>query len=130
MYESMRLILLSFVFSGLFISLVLYVYFYRKHSQELTKAFHLLSSKQYLDINDYLFYEQLGLPGFAHRVFLMRKIIACTTINSGSKRQISPEAGKLILSTYRFSWIDTFHKVTVFVVFLMLLLIVLVATGS
>ncbi|MHC9003219.1 hypothetical protein [Enterobacter adelaidei] len=125
----MRLILLSFVFLGLFISLVLYVYFYRKHSQELKKTFHLLSSKQYLDINDYLFYEQLGLPGFAHRVFLMRKIIACKPIKSGSTMQISPEAGKFILSIYRFSWITTFHKLTVFVVFLMLLLIVLVGTG-
>uniref|UniRef100_UPI0013D54DED hypothetical protein n=1 Tax=Enterobacter ludwigii TaxID=299767 RepID=UPI0013D54DED len=94
MYESMRLILLSFVFLGLFISLVLYVYFYRKHSQELTKAFHLLSSKQYLDINDYLFYEQLGLPGFAHRVFLMRRIIACKPIKPDDKKQITPEAGR------------------------------------
>lgn len=125
----MRLILLSFVFLGLFISLVLYVYFYRKHSQELKKAFHLLSSKQYLDINDYLFYEQLGLPGFAHRVFLMRKIIACKPIKSGGTMQISPEAGRLILSIYRLPWITTFHKLTVFVVFLMLLLIVLVVTG-
>lgn len=129
MYESMRLMLLSFVFLGLFVSLVLYVYFYRKHSQELTEAFHLLSSKQYLEINDYLFYEQLGLPGFAHRVFLMRKIIACKPIRSGSTRQISPEAGTLILSTYRFSWINMFHKVTISVVCLMLLLFVLVATG-
>ncbi|MGG7522462.1 hypothetical protein ACQ3G4_13840 [bacterium BS0013] len=125
----MRLILLSFVFLGLFISLVLYVYFYRKHSQELKKAFHLLSSKQYLDINDYLFYEQLGLPGFAHRVFLMRKIIACKPIKSGNTMQIFPEAGEFILSIYRLPWITTFHKLTVFVVFLMLLLIVLVATG-
>lgn len=125
----MRLILLSFVFLGLFSSLVLYVYFYRKHSQELKKAFHLLSSKQYLDINDYLFYEQFGLPGFAHRVFLMRKIIACKPIKSGNAMQISPEAGKFILSIYRLPWITTFHKLTVFVVFLMLLLIVLVATG-
>ncbi|MCF8581179.1 hypothetical protein L2X67_15280 [Enterobacter ludwigii] len=125
----MRLILLYFVFLGLFISLVLYVYFYRKHSQELKKAFHLLSSKQYLDINDYLFYEQLGLPGFAHRVFLMRKIIACKPIKSGNTMQISPEAGEFILSIYRLPWITTFHKLTVFVVFLMLLLIVLVATG-
>ena len=125
----MRLILLYFVFLGLFISLVLYVYFYRKHSQELKKAFHLLSSKQYLDINDYLFYEQLGLPGFAHRVFLMRKIIACKPIKSGNTMEISPEAGEFILSIYRLPWITTFHKLTVFVVFLMLLLIVLVATG-
>ncbi|HDS3786047.1 TPA: hypothetical protein QCJ34_003384 [Enterobacter ludwigii] len=129
MYESMRLILLSFVFLGLFISLVLYVYFYRKHSQELTKAFHLLSSKQYLDINDYLFYEQLGLPGFAHRVFLMRRIIACKPIKPDDKKQITPEAGRYILSAYRFSWIETFYKLTIFVVMLMLLLFVLVATG-
>ncbi|MCK6889913.1 hypothetical protein [Enterobacter kobei] len=79
MYESMRLILLSFVFSGLFISLVLYVYFYQKHSQELAKVLHLLSSKQYLDINNYLFYEQLGLPGFARRVFL-RAINHCKAV--------------------------------------------------
>lgn len=125
----MRLILLSFVFLGLFISLVLYVCFYRKHSQELKKAFHLLSNKQYLDINDYLFYEQLGLPGFAHRVFLMRKVIACKPIKSGGTMQISPEAGRLIRSIYRLQWITTFHKLTVFVVFLMLLLIVLVVTG-
>lgn len=125
----MRLILLSCVFLSLFVSLVLYVYFYRKHSQELSKAFHLLNSKQYLDINDYLFYEQLGLPGFAHRVFLMRKIMACKPITSGSRRKISPEAGRIILSIYRFPWIATFHKLTVFVVFLMLMLIVLVATG-
>lgn len=59
MSELMRLILLSSVFLGLFISLVLYIYFYRKYSQELTKAFHLLSSKQYLDINDYLFITSL-----------------------------------------------------------------------
>ncbi|CZU85260.1 hypothetical protein QSV40_12660 [Enterobacter ludwigii] len=129
MYESMRLILLSFVFLGLFISLVLYVYFYRKHSQELTKAFHLLSSKQYLDINDYLFYEQLGLPGFAHRVFLMRRIIACKPIKPDDKKQITPEAGRCILSIYRFSWIETFYKLTIFVVMLMLLLFVLVASG-
>ncbi|WP_241189934.1 hypothetical protein [Enterobacter ludwigii] len=129
MYESIRLILLSFVFLGLFISLVLYVYFYRKHSQELTKAFHLLSSKQYLDINDYLFYEQLGLPGFAHRVFLMRRIIACKPIKPDDKKQITPEAGRCILSIYRFSWIETFYKLTIFVVMLMLLLFVLVASG-
>ena len=43
--------------------------------------------------------------------------------------QISPEAGRLIRSIYRLQWITTFHKLTVFVVFLMLLLIVLVVTG-
>ena len=129
MSELMRLILLSSVFLGLFISLVLYIYFYRKYSQELTKAFHLLSSKQYLDINDYLFYEQLGLPGFAHRVFLMRRIIACKPIKPDDKKQIPPEAGRCILSIYRFSWIETFYKLTIFVVMLMLLLFVLVASG-
>ena len=130
MSELMRLILLSSVFLGLFISLVLYIYFYRKYSQELTKAFHLLSSKQYLDINDYLFYNQLGLPGFAHRVFLMRRIIACKPIKPDDKKQITPEAGRCILSIYRFSWIEMFYKLTIFVVMLMLLLFVLVATGQ
>ena len=64
MYGDLRLILLLLVFLGLFASLCFYFYFYRKYSRELSKSFHLLSDKQYLDVNDYLFYEQLGLPGF------------------------------------------------------------------
>ncbi|HII3268241.1 TPA: hypothetical protein ACY3HQ_004659, partial [Enterobacter hormaechei subsp. hoffmannii] len=76
MYGDLRLILLLLVFLGLFTSLCFYFYFYRKYSRELSKSFHLLSDKQYLDVNDYLFYEQLGLPGFAHRVFLMKRILA------------------------------------------------------
>lgn len=59
----------------------------------------------------------------------MRKVIACKPIKSGGTMQISPEAGRLIRSIYRLQWITTFHKLTVFVVFLMLLLIVLVVTG-
>ncbi len=129
MYEYLRLILLLFVFLGLFASLCFYFYFYRKYSQELSKSFHLLSDKQYLDVSDYLFYEQLGLPGFAHRVFLMKKILAGKATKQNSKRNLPPEAEVLMSSTYDFSWIKIFYRMTLFVVFLMLLLFLLVATG-
>lgn len=129
MYGHLRLILLLFVFLGLFASLCFYFYFYRKYSQELSKSFHLLSDKQYLDVNDYLFYEQLGLPGFAHRVFLMKKILAGKATKQNSKRNLPPEAEVLMSSTYDFSWIKMFYRMTLFVVFLMLLLFLLVATG-
>ena len=52
MYGDLRLILLLLVFLGLFASLCFYFYFYRKYSLELSKSFHILSDKQYLDVND------------------------------------------------------------------------------
>ena len=130
MFESLRLILLSFVFLGLFVSLCFYFYFYRKYSSELSKSFCLLSDGKYIDINDYLFYEQLGLPGFAHRVFLMKKILSGKATTIKSKRTLPPEAGKLMASTYNFSWIKTFYKMTIFVAILMFLLFLLVTTGK
>ena len=86
MYGDLRLILLLLVFLGLFASLCFYFYFYRKYSLELSKSFHILSDKQYLDVNDYLFYEQLGLPGFAHRVFLMKRILAGKATKQNRKK--------------------------------------------
>ena len=88
MYGDLRLILLLLVFLGLFTSLCFYFYFYRKYSRELSKSFHLLSDKQYLDVNDYLFYEQLGLPGFAHRVFLMKRILAGKATKQNRKKNL------------------------------------------
>lgn len=129
MYGDLRLILLLLVFLGLFASLCFYFYFYRKYSLELSKSFHILSDKQYLDINDYLFYEQLGLPGFAHRVFLMKRILAGKATKQNSKKNLPPEAEALVSSIYDFSWIKMFYRMTLFVVFLMLLLFLLIATG-
>ncbi|MDN8600562.1 hypothetical protein Q0A17_14250 [Citrobacter sp. S2-9] len=130
MFEYLRLILLSFVFLGLLISLFFYFYFYRKYSAELSKSFHFLSDRQCLDVNDYLFYEQLGLPGFAHRVLLMKKILSGKATTTKGKIILSPEVSQLIASTYNFSWIKTFYKMTIFVAFLMLLLLLMVATGK
>lgn len=130
MFDSLRLILLSFVFFGLFISLCFYFYFYRKYSSELSKSFHLLSDRQYIDVNDYLFYEQIGLPGFAHRVFLMKKILSGKATTTKSKIILPPEVSQLMASTYNFSWIKAFYKLTIFVAFLMLLLLLMVATGQ
>ncbi|NEM18902.1 hypothetical protein G3V96_29730, partial [Escherichia coli] len=100
MYGDLRLILLLLVFLGLFASLCFYFYFYRKYSLELSKSFHILSDKQYLDVNDYLFYEQLGLPGFAHRVFLMKRILAGKATKQNSKKNLPPEAEALVSSIY------------------------------
>ena len=129
MYGDLRLILLLLVFLGLFTSLCFYFYFYRKYSLELSKSFHILSDKQYLDVNDYLFYEQLGLPGFAHRVFLMKRILAGKATKQNRKKNPPPEAEALVSSLYDFSWIKMFYRMTLFVVFLMLLLFLLIATG-
>ena len=130
MYEMIRLIALFFVFLGLIVSVVMYFYFYRKYSAELSKSFHFLSDRQCLDVNDYLFYEQLGLPGFAHRVLLMKKILSGKATTTKGKIILSPEVSQLIASTYNFSWIKTFYKMTIFVAFLMLLLLLMVATGK
>lgn len=130
MYEMFRLIALFFVFLGLLISLFFYFYFYRKYTKPLADAFQFLQERQYINSDDYLFYEQLGMPGFAYRVLLMKKIIACKPIKRNGENQLCPEAGKLIVSECNFSWVNTFHKITVFVVLLMFLLFVLVITGS
>lgn len=102
MYGDLRLILLLLVFLGLFASLCFYFYFYRKYSRELSKSFHLLSDKQYLDVNDYLFYEQLGLPGFAHRVFLMKRILAGKATKQNRKKKSSSGGRGISIIDIRF----------------------------
>lgn len=130
MYEAFRFIALIFVFTGLAVSLVVYYQFYRKHTKQLSDAFNKLQEKRYLNTEDYLFYEQLGAPGFVHRVGLMRKILQCKPLKKSGGRWLEPDAGKLMLSLYDFSWIDRFHKVSCFVAVLMFLLVVLVITGK
>lgn len=130
MYEMIRFIVLFFVFLGLAVSVAMYFYFYRKYTKPLADAFQLLQQRQYINSDDYLFYEQLGMPGFAFRVILMKKILRCKSIKRSDGQWLDPEAGKLLLSRYDFSWVTAFYKSTIFVACLMFILIVLVITGS
>jgi len=130
MYENLRFITLFFIFVGLAVSLMIYFRFYRKYTKQLSDAFNLLQNERYLDVEDYLFYEQLGAPGFAYRVNLMRKILQGKPLKRSKERWLEPEAGKLMLSLYDFTWISKFHKVSYFVAVLMFALVILVMTGK
>ncbi|WP_312777123.1 hypothetical protein [Pseudescherichia sp.] len=130
MYKDFRFIALIFIFIGLAISLVIYFRFYRKYSRQLSDVFSQLQKERYLDVEDYRLYEQLGAPGFVHRVNLMRKILQCKPLKRSKGRWLEPDAGKLMLSLYDFSWIGKFHKLSYFVAILMFLLVVLAMTGK
>jgi len=93
-------------------------------------VFSQLQKERYLDVEDYRLYEQLGAPGFVHRVNLMRKILQCKPLKRSKGRWLEPDAGKLMLSLYDFSWIGKFQKLSYFVAILMFLLVVLVMTGK
>lgn len=130
MYEMIRLIALFCVFLGLAVSVVIYFYFYRRYTKPLADTFQFLQERQYINSDDYLFYERLGLPGFAHRVLLMKKILSGKATTTKGKIILSPEVSQLITSSHNFPWIKTFYKMTIFVAFLMLLLLLMVATGK
>lgn len=130
MYENLRFITLFFIFAGLAVSLIIYFRFYRKYSGQLSDAFNRLQKERYLDVEDYLFYEQLGAPGLAYRVNLMRKILQCKPLKRSKGRWLEPEAGKLMLSLYDFTWMSKFQKVSYFVAVLMFALVILVITGK
>jgi len=60
----------------------------------------------------------------------MRKTLECKPLKRSKGRWLEPDAGKLMLSLYDFSWIGKFHKLSYFVAMLMFLLVVLVITGK
>jgi len=73
----------------------------------------------------FYFYRKYSL----HRLFLMKRILAGKATKQNSKKNLPPEAEALVSSIYDFSWIKMFYRMTLFVVFLMLLLFLLIATG-
>ncbi|WP_312468001.1 hypothetical protein [Pseudescherichia sp.] len=130
MYKDFRFIALIFIFIGLVVSLLIYFRCYLKYNRQLSEAFSEMQKKGCIDTDDYIFYEQLGAPGFVHRVNLMRKTLECKPLKRSKGRWLEPDAGKLMLSLYDFSWIGKFHKLSYFVAILMFLLVVLVITGK
>lgn len=130
MYETFRFFALISIFIGLALSLLIYLRYYRKYNKCLSEAFGYMQKKGHIDTSDYILYEQLGAPGFAYRVNLMRKILQCKPLKRSKGRWLEPEAGKLMLSLYDFTWISKFHKVSYFVAVLMFALVILVITGK
>lgn len=61
---SYHLIISSVLFVAVFVTLIIYHGYYKKHDQELAGAFELLRRNGFLDYQDYYLYEKLGLPGF------------------------------------------------------------------
>ena len=57
------LITSSVLFVAVFVTLLIYHVFYKKHGQELADAFELLRRNGFLDYQDYYLYENLVCPG-------------------------------------------------------------------
>ena len=105
-----ELTVILLIWVSLIFALVVYYLFYRKHTAELASAFKMLNEYSLIHSDNYLFYEQLGAPGFGYRVSIMALILKGKRFQLDKERWIEPEAAELIKKHYDFSWIRGFYR--------------------
>lgn len=92
--------------------MVNYYLSYRKHTAELASAFKMLNEHSLIHSDNYLFYEQLGAPGFGYRVSIMAMIMKDKRFQLDKKSWIEPEAAELVKKSIMiFSGYATFIKI-------------------
>lgn len=108
------------------IAIFLYYRFYKKYTAQVTKAFLELNQRNMICIDDYYFFKQLGAPGFGYCVSILAKVLKCERYQIAKNRWVEPEAGRLLISLYDFSWIKNFYQLIWFIGFLLMILVLLV----
>ncbi|MDU6923826.1 hypothetical protein [Franconibacter helveticus] len=110
MISIITLVFIGIIFLCMIYSIVVYYLSYRKHTAELASAFKMLNEHSLIHSDNYLFYEQLGAPGFGYRVSIMALILKGKRFQLDKERWIEPEAAELIKKHYDFSWIRGFYR--------------------
>lgn len=71
----------------------------------------MLNERSLIHSDNYLFYEQLGAPGFGYRVSIMAMIMKDKRFQLDKKSWIEPEAAELVKKKhYDFFWIRDFYQ--------------------
>lgn len=89
-----ELTVILLIWVSLIFALVVYYLFYRKHTAELASAFKMLNEHSLIHSDNYLFYEQLGAPGFGYLVSLLAKILKNERYQIAKNRWIEPKASQ------------------------------------
>ncbi|EOV8480592.1 hypothetical protein ACOSHH_000841 [Klebsiella aerogenes] len=127
---SYHLIISSVLFVAVFVTLIIYHGFYKKHDQELAGAFELLRQNGFLDYQDCYLYGKLGLPGFGFRTSLMAAILKKKKIKRKGGGWLKSGASQLVREYYGISWIQNFQRLTWLMLFLFTVMFILALLGD
>jgi len=107
------IILLCIFFStfiGAGVTAYFYNRFYKKYDRQLREAFSLLQQKALIKLEDYYFYEQMGMYGFGFRVSLIKIIMKGKAFQLEKNRWVTPEAKQVLIENFDWSWVKDFYK--------------------
>ena len=97
-------------FIGMAVTAYFYNRFYKKYNAQLKEAFRLLQQKSLIKLEDYYFYEQMGMFGFGFRVSLIRIIMKGKAFQLEKKRWVTPEAKRVLIENFDWLWLKGFYK--------------------
>jgi len=97
-------------FIGAAVTAYFYHKFYKKYDKQLKEAFSLLQRKSLIKLEDYYFYEQMGMLGFGLRVSLIRMIIKRKTFQLEKNRWVTPEAKQVLVGNFDWLWVKDFYR--------------------
>lgn len=127
---SYHLIISSVLIVAVFVTLIIYHGYYKKHDQELAGAFELLRRNGFLDYQDYYLDEKLGLPGFGFRASLMAAILKEKKIKRKGGGWLKSGASQLVREYYDISWLQNFQRLTWLMLFLFTVMFILALLGD
>lgn len=107
------IILVSLAYGALIgIAITAYFYnrFYKKYNTQLKEAFRLLQQKSLIKLEDYYFYEQLGMYGFGFRVSLIKIIMKGKAFQLEKSRWVTPEAKQVLVENFDWLWVKDFYR--------------------
>lgn len=107
------IILVSLAFGaliGLAITAYFYNKFYRKYNAQLKEAFRLLQQKSLIKLEDYYFYEQIGMYGFGLRISLIKIIMKGKAFQLEKNRWVTPEAKQVLVENFDWLWAKDFYR--------------------
>lgn len=97
-------------FIGAAVTAYFYNRFYKKYNTQLKEAFSLLQQISLIKLEDYYFYEQMGVFGFGFRVSLIRIIMKGKAFQLEKKRWVTPEAKRVLVENFDWLWLKGFYK--------------------
>ena len=107
------IILLCIFFStfiGAAVTAYFYNRFYKKYDRQLREAFSLLQQKSLIKLEDYYFYEQMGMYGFGFRVSLVKIIMKGKAFQLEKNRWVTPEAKQVLVENFDWLWVKDFYR--------------------